>query len=204
MNYRILLRPVYLARRLALMLYERRHPEHPWIAAGAIAYCSTHLSRTMKGLEWGSGRSTLWWAGHLDSLMSVEQNQQWYEEISKQIHTKGITNVDYRYIPVDDSLTGGERQMFPILPPYVAVANEFQPESLDFVVVDGHYRLTCVRAIHSKIKPGGLLLIDNFNWLPPEDWEIPSGWVKVCDDSNALTKTVIWKKPDQARSFGLG
>ena len=200
MKIRNLFRPVYLVRRLALMAYERRHPDHPWIAAGAIDFCAAHLHQQMEALEWGSGRSTLWWARHVKHLVSVEQDEMWHSIISQKLSDQAIANVDYRFVQVDPNITGGPRQVFDVLPPYVAVIEQFPPQSLDFVVVDGHYRVACIRAAIPRLKAGGLLLIDNFNWLPPEKWEIPDGWVKVCDSSNALTQTVIWKKPAMTES----
>lgn len=198
MKIRNLFRPAYVARRLALMAYEWRNPDHPWIAAGAIAYCASHLRRDMQALEWGSGRSTLWWARHVGRLISVEHDAEWHALISQRLRDQGISNVDYRYIPVDREMTGGERQVFDVAPPYVGVVDEFAPSSLDFAVVDGHYRIACVRAAIECLKPGGLLLIDNFNWLPPLSWEIPAEWTKVCDSSNVMTQTVIWRKPTAA------
>ena len=195
MKIRNLFRPVYIVRRLALMAYERRHPDHPWIAKGAIEFCAANLRPDMHAIEWGSGRSTLWWARHVGQLMSVEQDAEWHTLISRKLREQGISNVDYRHVPVDLTTSGGDRQIFETLPQYVAVAEEFAPGSVDFVVVDGHYRIACVRAAVSCLKPGGLLLIDNFNWLPPFSWEIPTGWRKVCDSSNAMTQTVIWRKP---------
>lgn len=189
-----LLRPIYLVRRFAVAIYEWRHPGHPWIAPGAIRYCEQHLHNKMRALEWGSGRSTLWWARRVGHLVSVEHDEKWHQMIAARLQDQQVNNVDYRFVPVDLKVTGGERQVFDELPPYVAVAEDFEPESLDFIVADGHYRQACVRAAFSILKPGGLLLIDNFNWLPDSAWEVPAGWSMVCDAENVLTRTVIFQK----------
>lgn len=195
MKLRNLLRPAYLYRRLKVALYEKRHPDHPWIAPGAIRFCEEHLRSDMKALEWGSGRSTLWWARHVDHLVSVEHDPKWHQIISGRLLDQQIKNVDYRFVEVDTHVTGGQRQVFDHLPAYVAVAESFAPCSLDFIVADGHYRQACVRAAFAILKPGGLLLIDNFNWLPDPVWEVPGEWTKVCDATDGLTRTVIFRKP---------
>ena len=59
-----MINPVYAARRISYELYERRHRE-PWLAQGAIAFIDAQFSRNGRGLEWGSGRSTQWFAARL-------------------------------------------------------------------------------------------------------------------------------------------
>jgi hypothetical protein len=48
--------------------------------------------------------------------------------------------------------------------PYVKVVDTFEDKTLDFVLVDGHVREYCCRRVLPKIKPGGMLVIDNANW----------------------------------------
>jgi hypothetical protein len=80
------------------------------------------------------------------------------------------------------------------LPRYVVVFEELQDGSLDFVVVDGHYRQACIRAAIPKLKMGGLLLLDNSNWLSDAEWGIPAPWSLVHRSSNVMTVTSIWQK----------
>ena len=44
---------------------------------------------------------------------------------------------------------------------YVAAINDELDNSLDLVIVDGRARVECVRRAMPKVKPGGLLLLDD-------------------------------------------
>jgi len=44
---------------------------------------------------------------------------------------------------------------------YEGVAEVFSGQELDFALVDGRRRLACTRAVLLKIKPGGILILDN-------------------------------------------
>lgn len=185
--------PGYAARRLTLLAYELTHPGEPWIASGAVRYCERYLPRTARGLEWGSGRSTLWFAARLEFLTSVEHDRDWFKRMDQQVRTLG--NVDYRHIELEHSATQPTFRSYDPQPKYVAVAQDFEDESLGLVVVDGHYRQACVRAAAPKIKRGGLLLIDNWNRMDREEWGVPADFELVHMSSNAMTQTAIWSKP---------
>ena len=191
----ILRRPVYFFRRIAYKIYEITHPNEPWIAQGAIRFCDRHLTKEQVGLEWGSGRSTAWFGSRLRSLLSIEYDPAWHNIVLASLEKKGIKNVECRYVPVEHDLNEPTTPHYEKTPAYVRVADEFEDNSLDFVVVDGHYRQACVLAVLKKIKPGGLLLIDNTNWLSLADWGVPDGWEIVHQSANVMTETTIWQKP---------
>jgi len=193
-----LYRPVYAARLAAYKLYELRHSDEPWIAPGAVRFCIEHLDRQGIGLEWGSGRSTIWFGERLKSLISVEHDLHWHSKIKRQLEGKGYANVDYRYVPLNHDRSEPTVPYYENLPDYVRVAEECLDESLDFVVVDGHYRQACILAALPKIKTGGLLLVDNTNWLPLGQWQVPSAWPIVHQSANMMTETTIWQKPRSA------
>jgi predicted O-methyltransferase YrrM len=46
-------------------------------------------------------------------------------------------------------------------------ARQLTDQSLDFVLVDGVYRNHCALRCVPKVKPGGLVVIDNVNWFLP-------------------------------------
>ena len=184
--------PKYTLRRLGYFVYERLHPGEPWIAQDAVAFCDRNLDRTMRGLETGSGRSTAWFAKRLKHLTSVEHDRAWYEKVEKRI--RHLENIDYRYVPLDHPEGEPTRAEYEQTPRYVAVFDEFDDASLDFVVVDGHYRQACVRAALSKLRSGGLLLVDNSNWLSREAWGVPSSYDAVHKSENVMSETSIWAK----------
>jgi len=149
----------------------------------------------MTGLEFGSGRSTAWFAGKLQSLTSVEHHAGWHAIVTEQLAKSGRTNVDYRLIPLEHPEAEGEQSEYDPTPNYVAVVNAFPDSSLDLAVVDGHYRSHCIQAVLTKLKRGGLLLVDDANLWPGNAPPVPGNWTEVSRTTNGLKFTVIWRKP---------
>jgi hypothetical protein len=183
-------RPRSLLIAIRTGLYNRLHPGEPWISAGAIAFCRTHLRPDMRGLEWGSGRSTAWYARRVAHLTSVEHNPHWHDRVREMI--TGAENVALRLVPAPESTDA----YWAPDNPYVGVVDEFEDESLDFVVVDGLYRQACVLRALPKIAPGGYLLVDDTRHLARlEDWRVPPSWPVVYASGRWDTDTTIWRKP---------
>jgi|SRR6185312_521825 len=188
--------PLRFLRRVWYFFYERAHPTEPFVAPGAIRFLDTALPRQGIGLEWGSGRSTQWFAQRLGRLVVVEHDGAWYEQVRRQLREAGIGNVDYRLIPLDHPPQEPTRPVYDPIPRYVALADEFPDAYFDFVEVDGHYRQACVRAALDKVKPGGLLLVDDTNWLPLVEWGVPAAWKIVHQSVKINTVTSVWQRPN--------
>jgi hypothetical protein len=184
--------PGYSLRRLRLRILDLLHHSEPWISHEAVGFCASSLNSSQIGLEWGSGRSTPWYGKRLGKLLSIEFDPVWHRKVVRV--TRDLPGVECRLIPLEHSLNEPTVRDYDPVPRYVAVANEFTDQSLDFVVVDGHYRLACVKQVLPKIKPGGLLLIDNTEWLPLPEWGVPASWC-IVHQSSGLTQTTIWLKP---------
>ena len=191
-----LLRPHLIVPRLRFWFFERSNSDKPWLCAGTIAFLNQALNREMVGVEFGSGRSTRWLAARLKTLVSVEQNSEWYQIVTDQLKQAGIQNVDYRMIPTEHPESEPEREVYVPIPSYVAVLNEFEDNSIDFVLVDGHYRSTCIKAAVSKIRPGGYLVVDDTNmWNVIGGLPAPLEWVCVDTSTNGIKTAKIWQKP---------
>jgi hypothetical protein len=155
MDVRNLLRPLYLFHRATYELYVLSHQDEPWIAQTAVQFCQERLTKDQTGLEWGSGRSTAWFATRLGRLLSIEFDKTWHEKVVRNLAQSNCSNAECRYIPLDHPLNEPTPPHYDELPAYVAVSNEFEDNSLDIVIVDGHYRQACVLAAIPKIKRGG-------------------------------------------------
>jgi predicted O-methyltransferase YrrM len=187
--------PAYALRRIGYRLYEATHPDEPWIAQGAVRFCASQLKPSMRGFEWGSGRSTAWFARRVGHLTSVEHDQQWYGIVHEQLRARDINNVTYRLIPLSHPAEEPSVPVYSPLPPYIAAVDAEEDGALGLVVVDGHYRQACIAAALPKIAPGGLLLVDNTNWLPLAAWGVPAAWPIVHQSRNVMTETTIWRRP---------
>jgi hypothetical protein len=201
------LTPRYIANRLALAAFERRNPDLPWLTADMIAILDSWLLRSDVGLEFGSGRSTKWFASRVSHLTSVEDNREWYERVKPQ-----VSHLQVNYYLFEDGSTKSDAS------DYVAVVNGMEDDSLDFCLVDGSARDHCALASLKKLKSGGILIIDNVNWYIPRQpkksfspngrtiqdgyassvWEIVgkeiSSWRNIWT-TNGVTDTAFWVKP---------
>jgi predicted O-methyltransferase YrrM len=151
--------PRYIADRLRLFWTERRNPAWPWLTADAVRILDSLLQPTDVGMEFGSGRSTVWLARRCQHLVSVESDSAWFRRVSAMLEAEKIKNVELHHR--DEPL-------------YAEVPSRVADESLDFALVDGIARDTCVRGVIPKLKKGGLLVIDNINWYVPNNSRAPT------------------------------
>jgi hypothetical protein len=158
--------PRYIYKRIGLLLYEKRHPDYPWLTEKAIRLLDNLLRLSDVGLEWGSGRSTLWFARRVGHLTSVEHDPAWYKSINTRIKEAGVANVTYLLREAKEEDEQYQKEVSKNNP-YVNVVNRFPKNSLDFVLVDGIFRRECAYQVQKKIRPGGILVVDNANWFLP-------------------------------------
>jgi len=151
--------PRYIYSRLLLSVNEILHPDWPWLTKEAVKVLDSVLEDEYIGLEFGSGRSTLWFAKRIKRLISIEHDRFWFDKIKKKLIKENINNVDYYLKSADE---------------YVNILDEINDNSLDFVLVDGLLRDVCVKKSLSKIRNGGLLIIDNINWFVPSESYSPA------------------------------
>jgi Methyltransferase domain len=206
------LTPRYVFDRVRLIAYQRRRPGAPWLTSEAVAFLEHWLEPDHVGFEWGSGRSTVWFAKRVSQLISVEHDPRWYEQVKRRLSEEGLASkVTYRRFAVDDVVNADH--------PYVSAISHHLDGTLHFCLVDGltSLRAYCALACLPKLKTGGIAIVDNANWfLPrepksrapdsrgPADGCANTEWQefhrRVADwpciwTSNGVTDTAIWTKP---------
>ncbi len=206
------LTPAYIFHRLADRIYRANHPDHPWLTPDAIVFLSGKLKPDFIGLEYGSGRSTTWFAARVAKLTSVEHNPDWFNRVNEEIKHLGLSNVRYFQFPKpEDKLSLNET----VLSPYVHVSNDLDKDSLDFALVDGVVRPACVLRTIPLLKKGGLLIIDDANHYLPcnskapntrsiqegplnDDWERVETGLRGWESAwfgNGIKETAVFTKP---------
>ena len=171
--------PRYFLNRMKTIIYEKKHPELPWLTIQANEILGTLLLATDIGVELGSGRSTVWLAKRVGQLISIEHNREWYDNVVNMLQSKNICNVDYRLAETEE----GESQKS-----YYMQLNELMDCSLDFCLIDGVYRGECAEILIDKLKSGGVMVIDNVNRYLPSLTRSPSS-IKV----NENPPSDIWR-----------
>lgn len=200
--------PRYIKNRLAVFYYEKNNPDRPWLTKSATEIFASWLKNTDVGLEFGSGRSTLWFAKRIAHLVSIEHNEIWAAKVRSSLAEVKLANVNYRLLPVDSTNVGESS--------YVRVLDEFSDNSLDFCLIDGTCRqYRAIKAI-DKIRPSGLLIIDNVERYLPSSSHSPvarrlvdgadgpvwqeverrfADWRRIWT-SSGVTDTALFFKPD--------
>jgi predicted O-methyltransferase YrrM len=144
------------------------HPDHPWLTRQANDILSTFLKASDIGLEFGCGRSTLWFAKHTKHLTSVEHDCGWHARVVRMTELQGLRNVDCYLIPSDARDADGADS------DYVRIVDRFESNSVDYVLVDGIHRAPCALAATRVVRPGGILIIDNADRFLPHDSRSPN------------------------------
>lgn len=191
--------PRYIKDRIALALEHRAHPDHPWLTAAAVEMLESALRGDDRALETGAGRSTRWFARRVAHLISLETNAEWFKTVTEQ--TRDLQNVDLRLIEDDAA--------------YVQAIEALEDQSLEFALIDGPVRDGCAIAALTKVKPGGLLMVDNIDRYLPSTSRSPHArqhgdgcatplWQEFSDQtadwrrfwsSNGVTDTCLWIVP---------
>ncbi len=120
----------------------------PWYTYPAIEYLRQLDFSEKTVFEYGSGNSTLFWGRIAESVVSVESDSVWYEKIREY---ESSAAVRIHLVTEEES--------------YVEFLSNC-PDSFDVIVVDGLYRGRCAVAAVEKLRPGGLIILDNSDWFP--------------------------------------
>ena len=100
--------------------------------------------------EYGCGHSTLFWSAIARRVVSVEDDEHWYAAMQRRI-------------PSNSQLLHATD-----LDQFVATIDGF--DRFDVVAVDGpvrgRTRLRCAEAALRHLRPGGMIILDNSDWLP--------------------------------------
>lgn len=146
----------------------------PWITFASIDYLKDYIRPGYKVFEFGAGGSTLFFLSHNAEVFSTEHDAQWIhllKEVRKQKlpESKWEGNLilpEYIGTPASpsDPLSWGtedETYLLYRFEEYAKSINVFPDEHFDIVLVDGRSRPSCIMQSLSKVKSGGLLIVDN-------------------------------------------
>lgn len=123
----------------------------PWYTYGAIDYLKQMDLSHCSVFEFGIGNSTLFWASKAKQVVSVEDNREWYERVKGSCPA----NASVSFCATEDE--------------YVTALDR-HPEHFDIIVVDGSFRARCAEAAIRKIRPGGIIILDNTDrWQLQDD-----------------------------------
>ncbi len=113
----------------------------PWYTYPAIEYIKQLDFSDKVVFEYGCGNSTLYWSSVAQHVVSVEDDPAWYERMANVINQNteihlATTKVAY-------------------------VSEILQHDLFDVIVVDGSHRYSCAQLAVTRLKPGGMIILDN-------------------------------------------
>jgi predicted O-methyltransferase YrrM len=129
----------------------------PWYTKSFLDELVTWDLKDKAVFEFGAGASTLWWGRRCKNVYAVESNETYLEAVRAKVDEMGIYYAGAK-----------ETYLKFITKPGV---------QFDIVVIDGEpiqWRDDCVKPALDCLKPGGKLIIDNWDqpsvgWLPSEE-----------------------------------
>lgn len=169
-------------------IFEKNHPMYPWITIEMINILKSLLKKNDVGFEFGSGNSTAWFAKNTKYITSVEDNQEWFDNVGRMLEQENLKKKAKIYLIKgvnEDLQIGKEAYIKPIL--------KIKNESLDYCFVDGYFRDECILASIPKLKRGGILIVDNVDTYFPKNEISVSVRYKRDNMSKAVSKIKMRK-----------
>jgi predicted O-methyltransferase YrrM len=128
----------------------------PWWPYEATTWMAEHLPGGARVFEYGGGGSTLWLEDQGAEVTVIEHHDEWAQQLA-------VLAPNTRVIKHGAGTVG---KITSVVEPgffddYVTCVADEPDDSFDLVIVDGRARVECVRRSMPKVKPGGLLVLDD-------------------------------------------
>lgn len=134
---------------------DRREPWWPFTAIDGVR---SALPERPEVFEFGGGGSTLWLTDLGASVTVAEHEPEWVAVLEKALPPSAVV------MTAAPTTTGAIRSVDHddlFFDEYVALIDPVPEGTLDLVIVDGRARIDCGLRAMPKVKPGGLLLLDD-------------------------------------------
>jgi hypothetical protein len=185
--------PEWLRQRTAATMALRA----PWWPYDAVTWVAANLPPAPRAFEYGSGGSTLWLKDLGADVTSVEHDAQWHKQLAD------ILGPGARLLLQPPQQSGVATDVFDpgFFDAYVAAIDDELDASLDLVIIDGCARIECVGRAMTKVKPDGLLLVDDTDFAefrpvvaPLQAWERHI-FIGLKPGQRAPAQTSVWRRP---------
>ena len=183
----------------------------PQINPLAIEFLESIVQPDWKVFEYGSGQSTIFFARRVAEMVSVEHDTTWVNWVNEQLTKDGLA-IKYLYLPPAPG-EGGRDPSDPLSychtahgaanwKPYVSAIDAYPDSYFDLVFVDGGARSSCIWHAHSKIVPGGYLLLDDSErtWYCEKLMHLFNGWqrhdfIDKKGMAQVMSQATFWRRP---------
>lgn len=116
----------------------------PWVTYSFIDFIKTRLNKNLSIFEYGSGNSTLFYAKHVQKVVSVEHDEVWYHKIVQE----KAPNAEMIFTALEK---GGDYSKKAVL----------LQQKFDVIIVDGRDRVNCCKNSVDALTTNGVLVLDD-------------------------------------------
>ena len=113
----------------------------PWYSYPAIDFFSKKDFSNKNLLEWGGGQSTIWWSSRAKSIVTLEDNKNWYTYLSNSIPNNCSVHL------ISNKLNDADEHI--------------KDKKFDLIVVDGLDRFKCATKSIELLNEGGAIILDD-------------------------------------------
>lgn len=115
----------------------------PWLSYSFLDFMNGRLKPDFSVFEYGSGNSTLFFAGKLKHVVSVEYDKFWLEKIKNKMPE----NVDLKFIDLE-----GDKYEKAILE---------ETKKFEIILIDGRKRIKCLKIVLNHLSDDGVVIFDD-------------------------------------------
>lgn len=126
------------------MPVDRNNNPLPWVTYPFIDFIKPRLNKKLDLFEFGSGNSTLFYAGLVNQVYAVENDRDWINRIEKKL-------------PVNAKLIYQEVRAGGDYSNYAATLNM----KFDIIIIDGRDRVNCCINSVKALREGGVMVLDD-------------------------------------------
>ncbi len=201
----------YVEKQLRRLNYQatirERGVRPPWFGA---------CRRRAVVFEYGGGSSTLWLAERVQSLTTIEHDAGWFTRIEQALAATGRTNCtvllrqpqELETAPSGNGIDYHSDKCPGTFADYVQTIDQFPDGSFDVVFIDGRSRAACLHHAAGKVRPGGLLVLDDADREGYQTaMQYLRGWSRkdfcgIKPFQSKLGYTTCWIKPESTAELG--
>lgn len=120
----------------------------PFMSVDTVDFFDHNIKDDMTVFEWGSGGSTIYFAQKVKNIISVENDQEWFNFVSQILKERFVGNYNIVFSPKKEE--------------YINHIDQYN-DLFDIVIVDGMCREDCLIKAQFKVKIGGWLIFHDYN-----------------------------------------
>ena len=175
----------------------------------AMISCLQVFTQPVNALEWGSGKSTLFFSKFLPEGShwdAIEHNLSWSEEIKNRIREKNRDDLSLHFVPNNTYFNDGvDDGNFDSFYDYVLFPLDLE-KKFDFILVDGRARVECLRLGWKLVKNDGFMVLHDaqrkeyHHALPDNGYFVKISNPYVQNEGD-IAIYFMSRDPDRIRSF---